>query len=72
MKMTESIGETKLNCPRCRREVTPVQKMGGQICPLCRIILEPVQIAEVKLVNNWRKLMDPDPIPVEKVTDKGI
>jgi hypothetical protein len=52
MKMTESIGETKLNCPRCRREVTPVQKMGGQICPLCRIILEPVQIAEVKLVNN--------------------
>lgn len=63
-KMTmASIGENKLNCPRCRREVTPVQKMGGQICPLCRIILEPVTIAEVT--------MDPDPIPVEKSEKKS-
>lgn len=53
----------KLNCERCRRKVTPVQKMAGRICPLCRIILEPLTIAEVT--------MDPDPNPIKEVTDIG-
>jgi hypothetical protein len=42
----------KLNCKRCRRDVVPVIKMAGQICPFCRIILEPVTIAEVKIENS--------------------
>lgn len=53
----------KLNCKRCHRDVVPVIKMAGQICPLCRIILEPLTIAEV--------IMDPDPIPV-KNEEKAI
>lgn len=54
----ESIGEIKLNCPRCRREVIPVQKISGKICPLCRIILEPVIISEIKLIKGKLQICD--------------
>lgn len=50
--MTTSSEILKLNCERCRREVVPIQKMGGRVCPYCRIILDPVIIAEVILTDK--------------------
>lgn len=26
-------------CPKCKKWIKPKQKMGGKICPKCRIIL---------------------------------